>query len=77
MQTWEKKKKVARDLVLARPELGTDGGEPSVVRRAVASRARIQRIVLAAPGSEPVADSVTAGCCTCDSGRASCCWPGG
>jgi hypothetical protein len=39
MQTWERKKEAAGDLVRARPELGTDGGEPSVVRRAVASRA--------------------------------------
>jgi hypothetical protein len=28
MQTWEKKKKAARDLVQARRELGTDGGAP-------------------------------------------------
>jgi hypothetical protein len=35
MRGWEKKKKAARDLVRCRPELGTDGGAPSVVRRAV------------------------------------------
>jgi hypothetical protein len=34
-QRWEKQKKAARDLVRARPELGTNGGAPTGVRRAV------------------------------------------
>jgi hypothetical protein len=35
MQTWEKKRNAARDLVQARRELGTDGGAPGGPRRAV------------------------------------------
>jgi hypothetical protein len=35
MRAWEKKQKAARDLVRRRPELGTNGGAPTAVRRAV------------------------------------------
>jgi hypothetical protein len=35
MRSSEKKRKAARDLARARPELGTDGGAPTAVRRVV------------------------------------------